>query len=106
MNLDYCDFIAGCFGGDYCCYLLYEHIKLKLRFYDRFYWIKISILYGSVCFVGACGVLIGHPLNTIKTWQQATNSRIGTSMYEIIVRNNGVGHVLKNGKQQGSTPWV
>lgn len=35
--------------------------------------------------------MIGHPLNTIKTWQQATNSRIGTSIYEIIVRNNGVG---------------
>lgn len=41
-------------------------------------------------FAGGCGVLVGHPLNTIKTWQQATNSRIGTSMYEIIVRNNGV----------------
>lgn len=38
--------------------------------------------------------MVGHPLNTIKTWQQATNSRIGTSIYEIIVRNNGVRYIV------------
>lgn len=42
-------------------------------------------------FQGACGILVGHPLDTIKTCQQASNIKIGRSMYEIIVHNNGVG---------------
>lgn len=40
--------------------------------------------------LGACGTLIGHPLDTVKTWQQASNTRISTTIYDIIVRNNGV----------------
>lgn len=36
------------------------------------------------------GSLVGHPLDTIKTWQQAGNTRIGKTVYEIIIRNNGV----------------
>lgn len=41
-------------------------------------------------FLGACGTLIGHPLDTIKTWQQFGNRRIRKSVYDIIVQNNGV----------------
>lgn len=44
----------------------------------------------SGCFGGACGVLMGHPLDTIKTWQQFSNHKIRTSVYNIILRNNGV----------------
>lgn len=41
-------------------------------------------------YLGACGTLIGHPMDTIKTWQQAGNTRIVRTIYEIILRNNGV----------------
>lgn len=41
-------------------------------------------------FLGACGTLIGHPLDTIKTWQQFGNRRIRKSVYDIIIQNNGV----------------
>ncbi|EDS31293.1 small calcium-binding mitochondrial carrier [Culex quinquefasciatus] len=44
----------------------------------------------SGCFGGGCGVLLGHPLDTIKTWQQFSNNRISTSMYNIITRHNGL----------------
>ncbi|KAL9892390.1 solute carrier family 25 member 45 isoform X1 [Glossina fuscipes] len=42
------------------------------------------------CFGGACGVLVGHPLDTIKTWQQASNSNVFTATKQIYVRNNGI----------------
>lgn len=42
------------------------------------------------CIGGACGTLIGHPLDTVKTWQQTGNTRIAKTVYEIIIRNNGV----------------
>lgn len=42
--------------------------------------------------LGACGTLVGHPLDTIKAWQQATNSTIKHATYHIMVHNNnGVG---------------
>lgn len=41
-------------------------------------------------YIGASGILIAHPLDTIKTWQQATNSTIKKSMYDIVIKNNGV----------------
>ncbi|XP_037956919.1 solute carrier family 25 member 45-like isoform X1 [Teleopsis dalmanni] len=50
---NYCDFVAGCFGG-------------------------------------ACGVLVGHPLDTIKTWQQASNTSVPSAMRQIYLRNNGL----------------
>ncbi|XP_036673412.1 solute carrier family 25 member 45 isoform X1 [Drosophila suzukii] len=50
---NYCDFVAGCFGG-------------------------------------ACGVLVAHPLDTIKVWQQASNSSVVTAIQQIYSRNNGV----------------
>ncbi|XP_055699424.1 solute carrier family 25 member 45 [Phlebotomus papatasi] len=42
------------------------------------------------CFGGTCGMLVGYPLDTIKCWQQASNCRVGTAMYKIIVMNNGL----------------
>ncbi|XP_053682118.1 solute carrier family 25 member 45 [Sabethes cyaneus] len=50
----------------------------------------ITCDYISGCFAGACGVLVGHPLDTIKTWQQFSNNKIGSSIYNIIVRHNGL----------------
>lgn len=41
-------------------------------------------------FAGACGVLVGHPLDTIKTWQQASNSSVFTAVYQIRKRNYGL----------------
>ncbi|XP_055616305.1 solute carrier family 25 member 45 isoform X2 [Toxorhynchites rutilus septentrionalis] len=38
----------------------------------------------------SCGILVGHPLDTIKTWQQFSNNKISTSMYNIIIRHNGL----------------
>uniref|UniRef100_A0A1B0DI32 Mitochondrial carrier protein n=1 Tax=Phlebotomus papatasi TaxID=29031 RepID=A0A1B0DI32_PHLPP len=35
-------------------------------------------------------MLVGYPLDTIKCWQQASNCRVGTAMYKIIVMNNGL----------------
>ncbi|EAT45759.1 AAEL002985-PA [Aedes aegypti] len=49
----------------------------------------------SGCFGGACGILVGHPLDTIKTWQQFSNHKIRASVYNIIVRHNGVGGFYK-----------
>lgn len=46
--------------------------------------------YPGVTFAGALGSLVGHPLDTIKTWQQYGNRRIRKSMYDIIIHNNGV----------------
>ncbi|XP_055849522.1 solute carrier family 25 member 45 isoform X1 [Episyrphus balteatus] len=40
-------------------------------------------------FAGACGVLVGHPLDTIKTWQQASNSSVFTAIHQIRKRNDG-----------------
>lgn len=45
---------------------------------------------GLITFTGACGILVGHPLDTIKTWQQFSNHKIRASVYNIIVRHNGV----------------
>ncbi|XP_031635025.1 solute carrier family 25 member 45-like isoform X2 [Contarinia nasturtii] len=42
------------------------------------------------CIGGACGTLIGHPFDTIKTWQQFGNRRIRKSIYDIVIRNNGL----------------
>ncbi|XP_055683335.1 solute carrier family 25 member 45 isoform X1 [Lutzomyia longipalpis] len=42
------------------------------------------------CFGGTCGMLVGYPLDTIKCWQQASNCRVGTAIYNIIVMNNGL----------------
>ncbi|XP_055306495.1 solute carrier family 25 member 45-like [Sitodiplosis mosellana] len=42
------------------------------------------------CIGGACGTLMGHPLDTIKTWQQFGNRRIRKSVYDIIIQNNGL----------------
>lgn len=42
---------------------------------------------------GAAGVLVGHPLDTIKTWQQTTNVGVGRAMFKIIVRNDGVNYL-------------
>lgn len=39
---------------------------------------------------GACGVLVAHPLDTIKTWQQASNTSVMTALHQIYTRNNGV----------------
>ncbi|XP_054726514.1 solute carrier family 25 member 45 isoform X2 [Anastrepha obliqua] len=39
---------------------------------------------------GACGVLIGHPLDTVKTWQQASNSSVPRAVSQIYNRNNGL----------------
>ena len=39
---------------------------------------------------GACGVVVGHPLDTIKTWQQASNSSVVSAAKQIYERNNGV----------------
>lgn len=39
---------------------------------------------------GACGVLVAHPLDTIKTWQQASNTSVMTAVQQIYNRNNGV----------------
>ncbi|XP_058457707.1 solute carrier family 25 member 45 [Malaya genurostris] len=50
----------------------------------------ITCDYISGCFAGACGVLVGHPLDTIKTWQQFSNNRISTSIYNIITGHNGL----------------
>ncbi|KAL1400716.1 hypothetical protein pipiens_006998 [Culex pipiens pipiens] len=44
----------------------------------------------SGCFGGGCGVLLGHPLDTIKTWQQFSNLRIRTSMYKIVTCHIGI----------------
>lgn len=40
--------------------------------------------------LGACGVLVAHPLDTIKTWQQASNTSVLTAVQQIYSRNNGV----------------
>jgi len=42
------------------------------------------------CHTGACGVLVAHPLDTIKTWQQASNTSVLTAVQQIYSRNNGV----------------
>ncbi|KAM7361626.1 solute carrier family 25 member 45 [Cochliomyia hominivorax] len=42
------------------------------------------------CFGGACGVLIAHPLDTIKTWQQASNTSVPTATQQIFKRNKGI----------------
>ncbi|GAB0090661.1 solute carrier family 25 member 45 [Sergentomyia squamirostris] len=42
------------------------------------------------CFGGTCGMLVGYPMDTIKSWQQASNCRVGTAVYKIIVMNNGL----------------
>jgi len=47
---------------------------------------------------GACGVLVAHPLDTIKVWQQASNSSVVTAIQQIYSRNNGVS--LKKGLRQ------
>ncbi|XP_030247011.1 solute carrier family 25 member 45 isoform X2 [Drosophila navojoa] len=39
---------------------------------------------------GACGVLVAHPLDTIKTWQQASNTSVVTAIHQIYKRNNGI----------------
>ncbi|XP_058116453.1 solute carrier family 25 member 45 [Anopheles ziemanni] len=41
-------------------------------------------------FGGACGLLVGHPMDTIKAWQQNSNYGMGNAMYNIIIRNNGL----------------
>lgn len=46
--------------------------------------------------IGAAGVLVGHPLDTIKTWQQMTNTGVGRAMFKIVVRNNGVSMMSYN----------
>lgn len=51
---------------------------------------SIEVVKWKICVLGACGSIIGHPLDTIKTWQQFGNRRIRKSMYDIIIRNNGV----------------
>ncbi|XP_075145991.1 solute carrier family 25 member 45 [Haematobia irritans] len=42
------------------------------------------------CFGGACGVFVAHPLDTIKTWQQASNTSVATAVAQIYKRNNGI----------------
>lgn len=42
------------------------------------------------CIGGAFGTLVGHPMDTIKTWQQTGNTRIVKTIFEIFLRNNGV----------------
>ncbi|TMW54301.1 hypothetical protein DOY81_000574 [Sarcophaga bullata] len=42
------------------------------------------------CYGGACGVLIAHPLDTIKTWQQASNTSVPTAIKQIYKRNRGI----------------
>lgn len=44
---------------------------------------------------GACGIILGHPFDTIKAWQQRTNKPIGTTMYNIIITNNGLNGFYK-----------
>ncbi|KAL7035866.1 hypothetical protein ACKWTF_008598 [Chironomus riparius] len=44
---------------------------------------------------GACAVIVGHPMDTIKTWQQVYKTRISTTMYNIIIRNNGLNGFYK-----------
>lgn len=39
---------------------------------------------------GACGTLVGHPLDTIKTIQQASNKKISSAIYDIVVQSKGV----------------
>ncbi|XP_063696494.1 solute carrier family 25 member 45 isoform X3 [Culicoides brevitarsis] len=46
------------------------------------------------CFGGACGVLIGHPLDTIKTWQQKLNATVGQSVYHILHHRQKDGYNL------------
>uniref|UniRef100_A0A336MXA5 CSON009212 protein n=1 Tax=Culicoides sonorensis TaxID=179676 RepID=A0A336MXA5_CULSO len=45
------------------------------------------------CFGGACGVLIGHPFDTIKTWQQKLNATVGASFVHILNRPEGRGNL-------------
>lgn len=62
---------------------------------------KIGLSHNS----GACGTIIGHPFDTIKTWQQTGNRRIATSVYDIVIRNNGVGitfSLVRNGISMGN----
>lgn len=35
-------------------------------------------------------MLVAHPLDTIKTWQQASNTSVLTAVQQIYSRNNGV----------------
>ncbi|XP_061397073.1 solute carrier family 25 member 45-like [Musca vetustissima] len=42
------------------------------------------------CFGGALGVFVAHPLDTIKTWQQASNTSVPTAVQQIYKRNNGI----------------
>jgi len=57
----------------------------------------MNIFLSIICFFlfiiyrkGACGVLVAHPLDTIKTWQQASNTSVLTAVQQIYTRNNGV----------------
>lgn len=80
MPIVYCDFVAGCIGG--------KQRNLAMKFE---WLVQKCEIRGEFFYSGACGILIGHPMDTIKTWQQAGNTRIARTMYEIILRNNGVG---------------
>uniref|UniRef100_A0A2M4CZE1 Putative small calcium-binding mitochondrial carrier n=1 Tax=Anopheles darlingi TaxID=43151 RepID=A0A2M4CZE1_ANODA len=78
MNPILCDFIAGSFGGkqERC-----ERNLVVVRVYLPLY---LSL------HTGACGLLVGHPMDTIKAWQQNSNYGMGNAMYNIIIRNNGL----------------
>ncbi|KAG5679882.1 hypothetical protein PVAND_009419 [Polypedilum vanderplanki] len=46
-------------------------------------------------FGGASAVFFAHPMDTIKTWQQVYKTKISTTMYNIIIRNNGLNGFYK-----------
>lgn len=77
MSVTGCEFFAGCIGGN-------AH-----RMTHRIDSGGFTCVCAHFC-AGATGILVGHPLDTIKTWQQATNVSIGRSMYKIVTKNNGV----------------
>lgn len=61
-----------------------------LSFIGRPFQLKKT--YVPLLITGACGVFVAHPLDTIKTWQQASNTSVPTAIQQIYKRNNGVRH--------------
>lgn len=94
MKLEYCDLIAGYFGGNK--YWKVNYARKNETFFLHFRWLKIIndvvVSFIAIPQQGASAVFVSHPIDTIKVWQQVFKTSKGIPIHLTVHHQQQINH--------------